>query len=109
MDFTGARIYYMHDILHDWPDEKCQEILRALKSAMRPGYSKIFLNESILPDKNCPSHWAAGDINMMAILAGKKRTWSDWAELIASTDMSCVRIWESPFAWDEDGIIEIML
>ncbi|KAI9687997.1 MAG: hypothetical protein M1820_010349 [Bogoriella megaspora] len=105
----GARAYYTHDVLHDWPDDKCREILRHLMTALRPAYSKILLNESILPDKDCPSYWAAGDINMMAILAGKKRTRSDWIEIIQSVGFTNVRIWNSPFLSDEEGIIEITL
>ncbi|PQE06958.1 sterigmatocystin 8-O-methyltransferase protein [Rutstroemia sp. NJR-2017a WRK4] len=105
----GARIYYTHDVLHDWPDNKCREILRYLKSAMQPGYSKIYLNETILPDIGCSSYWAAGDINMMAILAAKKRTRLEWIELIESVGMNCVRIWKSPYLNDEEGIIEVML
>jgi hypothetical protein len=78
-------------------------------TAMQPGYSKIYLNETILPDTGCPSYWAAGDINMMSILAAKKRTRLEWIELVESVGMTCVRIWKSPYLNDEEGIIEVML
>ena len=41
---------------------------------MTPGYSKLILNESIMPDMDCPAFIAAADINMMFILAGTKRS-----------------------------------
>ena len=46
----GARVYYFRSILQDWPDDKCKLILMHLASAMKPGYSKILLNELILHD-----------------------------------------------------------
>lgn len=46
----GARVYYFRSILQDWLDDKCKLILAHLASAMKPGYSKILLNELILPD-----------------------------------------------------------
>ncbi|KAI8300769.1 O-methyltransferase mpaG [Colletotrichum sp. SAR11_240] len=35
----GARAYYMHSVLHDWPDIKCEEILARTTAAMKHGYS----------------------------------------------------------------------
>lgn len=49
----GVRAYYLRNVLHDWPDDKCRLILSHLASAMTSDYSKIILNELVLPDKNC--------------------------------------------------------
>ncbi|KKY22658.1 putative hydroxyindole o [Phaeomoniella chlamydospora] len=46
----GARAYYMHSVLHDWPDAACQQILAQITSAMDPGYSKLLINENVIPD-----------------------------------------------------------
>ncbi|KAI9163892.1 O-methyltransferase mpaG [Paramyrothecium foliicola] len=45
----GARAYYMHSVLHDWPDKVCDGILTRVKEAMRPGYSKLLINENVIP------------------------------------------------------------
>lgn len=50
----GAKIYFMHMILHDWPDDDCVKILSRLRDAMTPGYSQILVNDAILPDAQCP-------------------------------------------------------
>ena len=31
----GARAYYLHSILHDWPDERAKAILEMLKPALK--------------------------------------------------------------------------
>ena len=49
----GAKIYYMHKILHDWPDTDCVRILERLRDAMGNS-SKIFVNDYILPNQGCP-------------------------------------------------------
>ncbi|KAA6411723.1 MAG: hypothetical protein FRX48_05004 [Lasallia pustulata] len=105
----GARVYYTHFVFHDWPDDKCRDILRNLMTAMEPGYSKILLNESVLPNRDCPSFFAAGDINMMSILAGIARTRRQWVELVESVGLEVVKIWTSPHSGDVEGVIEAML
>ena len=108
-DELGARVYYTHFVLHDWPDDECRQILRNLMTAMKPDYSKILLNESVLPDTGCPSSLAAGDINMMSIMGGKKRTEGQWKELLGSVDLNVVKIWKSPNPGNEEAVIEAVL
>jgi hypothetical protein len=43
----GARAYFMRSVLHDWADEQCRVILRHLKDAMEPGYSRILINDCV--------------------------------------------------------------
>ena len=104
----GARVYYLHFILHDWPDDKCRLILQSIMKAMTVGYSKILINEAIVPSKNCGSWLAATDINMMTILAGMERTSQQWVDLLESVDLKVVKIWNSPHD-GEEAIIEATL
>lgn len=46
----GAAIYFMHKIMHDWPDADCVRILSRLRDAMAVD-SSIFVNEVIVPAK----------------------------------------------------------
>jgi hypothetical protein len=41
-----ADVYVMKDILHDWDDERCRQILRTVRKAMPPG-SKVVLVETL--------------------------------------------------------------
>ncbi|KAF5681383.1 O-methyltransferase B [Fusarium denticulatum] len=70
----GARAYYMHSVLHDWSDETCLKILSQVKAAMKPGYSKLLINENVIP--NTGSQWEATalDIMMLTLLASRERT-----------------------------------
>ncbi len=99
----------MHFILHDWPDDKCRLILQNLKMAMKVGYSKILINDLVLPEKNCSSWSAATDINMMTILAGMERTRQQWIDLLESVDLEVVKFWSSPYGSEEEAVIEAVL
>ncbi|MCJ1347010.1 hypothetical protein MMC31_005230 [Peltigera leucophlebia] len=105
----GARAYYMHFILHSWTDAQSRLILQNLMQAMKVGYSKILLNEPIIPTKNCGSWFAASDINMMSFFAGMERTRQQWIDLLQSVGLEVVRIWNSPYDGEEDSVIEAML
>lgn len=98
----------MHFILHSWTDAQCRLILQNLMPAMKPGYSKILLNEPVLPATNCGSWFAAADINMMSLFAGGERTRKQWLDLLQSVDLE-VRICSSPYDGEEDSVIEAML
>ncbi|KAF1998877.1 S-adenosyl-L-methionine-dependent methyltransferase [Amniculicola lignicola CBS 123094] len=46
----GARAYFLHHILHDWSDKYCHLILKNIREAMTPGYSKLLIHNLVLPD-----------------------------------------------------------
>jgi hypothetical protein len=49
---------------------------------MTKGYSKLFINDIILPDVNCSLFQAGFDINMMAMHAGIERSRNQWTTLL---------------------------
>ncbi|KAH8812941.1 S-adenosyl-L-methionine-dependent methyltransferase [Xylogone sp. PMI_703] len=89
----GAQFYYLHSVLHDWPDEKCREILRNIIPSMTRGYSKILINENVIPDRN--AHWKSTglDLVMMSAFSSTERTEAAWRELLASVGLSVIHIW----------------
>lgn len=89
----GARAYYMHSVLHDWADADCRRILSNLAQAMKPGYSKILINENVIPSTNAYWETTSLDIIMMADFASQERTEKQWRELTASVGLKIVKIW----------------
>ncbi|KAL1983736.1 hypothetical protein VTN96DRAFT_9992 [Rasamsonia emersonii] len=89
----GARAYYMHSVLHDWPDETCQVILTNLAKAMTPGYSKILIFENVIPDTDADWQTTSLDIIMMSIFASQERTERQWRKLVESAGLKVVNIY----------------
>ena len=78
---AGARVYYLRNIMHDYPDEKCIIILQQIMKAMNSS-SVIAIDDMILP--NCGASWraAALDMTMMASMAAMERTEKQWLALL---------------------------
>lgn len=102
----GALAYYTHFVLHDFTDDKCRAMLRAVAAVMTPGYSRLLINEAVIPERGCPSWFAAADITMMVLLAGIQRSRRHWVELVESAGLRVVQVWVSPDPGDVEGVIE---
>ncbi|OQE29095.1 hypothetical protein PENFLA_c004G01297 [Penicillium flavigenum] len=89
---SGARAYYMHSVLHDWPDELCRKILANTVAAMRPGYSKVLVNENVIPDTGAYWETTSLDLIMMEIGSGE-RTERQWHALLESAGLKIIKIW----------------
>ncbi|KAL8895757.1 MAG: hypothetical protein Q9207_008026 [Kuettlingeria erythrocarpa] len=103
----GAKAYYLRGILHDWPDRACREILGNTAAAMRKGYTKLLIDEMVLPDTNVPPKGAFLDLSMMAIETGAERTSRQWHDLLASAGLRIEKIW--PTAHGLEAVIEAEL
>lgn len=60
---------------------------------MKKGYSKILINENIVPDTKASWHITSLDWNMMATLATAERTETHWRELLGSVGLKVAGIW----------------
>lgn len=60
---------------------------------MEPGYSKLLINENVIPDTG--AHWQATalDLVMMADFASQERTERQWSRLIEGAGMKINKIW----------------
>ncbi|KAK8004910.1 demethylsterigmatocystin 6-O-methyltransferase [Apiospora arundinis] len=90
----GARAYYMHSVLHDWPDERAEVIVNQIKAAMRPGYSKLLINENVIPRTDAYWETSALDLVMLSLLSAQERTERDWRDLLEGRcGLRIVKIW----------------
>ncbi|KAI2776076.1 putative O-methyltransferase [Daldinia loculata] len=104
----GARAYYYHHILHDWSDYKCLEILKHVRDAMKPGYSKLLLHEMIIPETGASPLYAMLDMTMMCFNAGMERTERQWRALLETAGFEVVKVWPSPEV-DGNGMVEAIV
>jgi len=101
-----ARAYFFKNVLHGWTDEECVSILSQTKDAMKPGYSKLLINEIVLPDVGC-GFWGAGfDLSMLAVPNGRLRTGRQWEDLISKVDgLKLVKVWT--VGSDGESVVEV--
>ena len=91
----GARLYFMHNVLHDWPDETARKILETLAPAMEKGYSRLLIHESLVSSEKPLSRVTVSDMTMMACLGAAERSEKQWEDLVASAGLRVVKMWRT--------------
>lgn len=105
--YRGARVYYLHSILHDWDDPHAQEILQHIRNAMLPGYSKLLINDVLMPIRGASRRDTSVNLHMMAKLGGRERTVEALSSLVDRVGLRVRKIWNSDSS--ETSILEAEL
>ena len=105
----GAHAYYLHSVLHDWPDDKAIDILKALRPALLQKtvdgkMPKLLLNENVIPSKGAKSQPSSLDLMMCAFHAASERSENQWKDLVEKAGYKVTDIVVNE-AFDE-GIVE---
>jgi SAM-dependent methyltransferase len=87
---TGADIYLMRHVLHDWRDEDAATILRNCRTAMRPG-GRVVVVEAVVPAGNDPSFAKWMDL-MMITYGGKERNETEYRRLFSDAGYELTRV-----------------
>ncbi|KAL6234377.1 S-adenosyl-L-methionine-dependent methyltransferase [Aspergillus navahoensis] len=108
---AGAAVYFLHTILHDWPDAECIQILKSLVPAMGPD-SRVLIGEMVInnslgtkeiPDapKPLPADYGVysrysheRDLVMLSLFNSKERTMDDFRELIRRAGLVVNKVYE---------------
>lgn len=91
----AADLYTLKQILHDWDDAECRDILRCIRSAMRPG-ARLAVIDHVLSDDPTPNESQATDIAMMLWDTGRERKQAEFAALFAGAGFAIERLTYNP-------------
>ena len=99
----------MHSVLHDWPDDVCVRILEQIVSAMARGYSKLLINENVIPDRSADREATGLDMMMMTLFSSKERRLGEWKELLEGSGLGLkiVHVWSVKHS--QESLIECEL
>lgn len=92
----NARIYYLHIVLHDFPDSAACQILANLVPAMQRGKSKILVHEMVMWPQGNSSSATASDILMMAMFNGTERSIGQFRDLAERVGLKITQVYRSP-------------
>lgn len=88
---SGADLYTLLAILHDWGDDDAVRILRAVRRAMGPG-SRCLVVDAVITDRRPESFFAATDVMMLLLTSGgRERTRGQWDGLVAAAGLRVAR------------------
>ena len=74
---------------------------------MEKGYSRLLIDEYVLPDTGAPGRAASMDILMMMFCSGMERTKHQWETLLAKCGLEIVKIWDARSGFEQ--VIEARL
>ncbi|PBP26646.1 hypothetical protein BUE80_DR002368 [Diplocarpon rosae] len=89
----GAKFYMFRAICHDWPDADCIKFLGNTVKAMKKGYSRILINDQVLPNTGVDLHPAVLDLAMMTWFHAMERTEKQWKTMLDAVGVDIVKIW----------------
>jgi len=81
--------------------------LSNLKPALEPGYSKILINEIVVPDRRAQWYSTSVDILMMVAHSAAERREKQWRALVESVGLKISKIWDCGGA--PEKLIEVEL
>ena len=87
-----ALTYHLHSVLHDWSDEDCVKILKQIVPAMKVGYSKLLLNEIVVPEKGASWPVTSMDWLMMALGAMRERGIKEWEKILGEAGLKISKV-----------------
>jgi hypothetical protein len=81
----GCDGYVLKDVLHDWSDGACLDILAACRRAARPG-ARLLVAEMLVAPLDATSPGALADVQMMVVCEeGRQRSAAEHRALMART------------------------
>ncbi|XXG94868.1 hypothetical protein Hte_001127 [Hypoxylon texense] len=103
----NARAYYLHSVLHDWGDDDCVRILEQLRPVMKPGYSKLLINEIIVPSRNAT--WPVTSMDQLVFILGAmgERTESSWENILKRAGFKVTHVYS--YEMGSESLIEAEL
>jgi hypothetical protein len=105
----NAQVYYIRRVMHDWQDEDCARILKAIKPAMGSD-SRILISDMALPEPSTPADAHAMWMDMMMMeIGGKERTRRDWQTLADMAGLKLMKVWQEPEKTGPLCVVEYML
>jgi O-methyltransferase domain/Dimerisation domain len=99
---AGADVYIMKHIIHDWPDDRCVQLLQACRKGVNPG-GKLLVVDCVIQPGNDFSPGKFLDLQMMIFPSGCERTEKQFRDLFAASGWRLNRI--VPTA-AQDSIVE---
>jgi hypothetical protein len=90
-----ADAYLLKSILHDWPDDRCVDILRTCARSLRPG-GVVLVVETLLGRPGFEVHAAFSDLNMLVAPGGRERTEQEYAALFETAGLRLTEVIDTP-------------
>lgn len=91
----GARAYYFRNIFHNWGDKESKLILERTRDAMKPGYSRLLIQDLVIAERGADQSEATQDWLMLMGYCAHERSEKQWHELLASAGLRISNVYQN--------------
>ncbi|MEO6040669.1 MAG: methyltransferase [Croceibacterium sp.] len=91
----AADLYTLKQILHDWDDNECVQILSCIREAINPG-GRLVLIDHVLSDRPEPTESLGIDMAMLIWATGRERKLAEFEALLAKANFRFERVTHNP-------------
>jgi hypothetical protein len=88
---SGADVYILSHVIHDWTEEQCLTILGNCRRAM-PAGGRLLIVEMVLPPGDTPHFGKMLDIVMLLLPGGRERTEAEYVALLNKAGFQFSRV-----------------
>jgi hypothetical protein len=88
---SGADLYVLKNILHNWDDEDAVAILSSVRDAVSTS-GRLLVVQHIVPDDNRPSPAKLLDMALLVLTGGEQRTETEYRRLLDSAGFEVTRV-----------------
>src|ERR1700733_153845 len=90
-ELPKADLFALGKILHDWPDDKARDLLRAIHQHLPSGGGILLAEKLLYEDKAGPLSAQLQSLNMLVCTEGRERTLTEFRALLESAGFAEVR------------------
>lgn len=80
---TGCDLYVLKAVLHDWPDEMAETVLRRIRTAVGDTRARLVILEQVVAPLNAWDPAKLLDLDMLAVMGGRERNLIEWQRLLS--------------------------
>lgn len=92
---AGGDAYVLAQILHDWDDERCVEILKQCRRVMQQD-GRLLVVEMVLPEGQEPFFGKWLDLHMLVLLGARERTAAEYNALFQAAGFDLTKVVATP-------------
>lgn len=90
---AGADTYQLKQIIQDWEDGECIQILTNCRKAMKPGGRVLVMEEIITPGQKTSARAALIDLQLQLVMKGNHRSAAQHSKLFEAAGLRLVRVY----------------
>jgi len=91
---SGADVYLLKYVIHDWDDERSLAILKNCRQAMKDD-ARLLLVETVVPPPGEPHYAKLQDLEMMVVAGSQERTVEEYSRLLEQAGFRLARVVET--------------